>query len=205
MVSVVLHAILLAFGLILPLGVQNIFVFQQGALHKSYMRVVPVVVTAALCDTLLIVLAVSGVSVLVFAHAWLTTGLMIFGACFLLYMGLMTWRSRPQPAGETEVVYSVKKQIIFAISVSLLNPHAILDTIGVIGTSSVAYEGNERIAFMLSCVAVSWLWFASLALAGKWLGKIDSSDNKLMVIINKCSAVLIWAVALLLIRNVWGI
>ncbi|AKP77163.1 arginine exporter protein [Priestia megaterium Q3] len=31
MFTVVIHALLLAFGLILPLGVQNVFVFNQGA------------------------------------------------------------------------------------------------------------------------------------------------------------------------------
>src|SRR5690625_4107051 len=30
------HGIILAFGLIIPLGVQNIFIFNQGATHKSY-------------------------------------------------------------------------------------------------------------------------------------------------------------------------
>ena len=201
--NVIIHAVFLAFGLILPLGVQNIFVFQQGAYNRSFLRALPVVITAACCDTLLIVLAVSGVSVLVLGDAWLTTGLMLVGAAFLLYMGAMTWKSKPQPVRETGERASVRKQILFAISVSLLNPHAILDTIGVIGTSSLAYAGQERIAFTAACDSVSWLWFAFLALKGKWVGSLDSADSRLMTIINKCSAVLIWGVALLLLRNVF--
>jgi len=201
--NVIIHAVFLAFGLILPLGVQNIFVFQQGAYNRSFLRALPVVITAACCDTLLIVLAVSGVSVLVLGNAWLTTGLMLVGAAFLLYMGAMTWKSKPQPVRETGARVSVRKQILFAVSVSLLNPHAILDTIGVIGTSSLSYAGEERIAFTAACVAVSWLWFAFLALMGKWVGSLDSADSRLMTIINRCSAVLIWGVALLLLRNVF--
>lgn len=34
MLQAVLHGILLALGLILPLGAQNVFVFNQGANHK---------------------------------------------------------------------------------------------------------------------------------------------------------------------------
>ncbi len=41
----------------------------------------------------------------------------------------------------------LKKQILFAASVSLLNPHAILDTIGVIGTNSIQYIGSEKMGF----------------------------------------------------------
>mgnify|MGYP001218790420 FL=1 len=49
-----LHGIILAFGLILPLGVQNIFVFNQGATHKKFTNALPVIITAGICDTILI-------------------------------------------------------------------------------------------------------------------------------------------------------
>jgi L-lysine exporter family protein LysE/ArgO len=39
--------------------------------------------------------------------------------------------------------------------VSLLNPHAILDTIGVIGTSALAYDGRGRATFAVACLFVS--------------------------------------------------
>ena len=46
---------------------------------------------------------------------------------------------------------SAKKQIGFAISVSLLNPHAIMDTVGVIGTSASVYsvQKNSYSVFLL--------------------------------------------------------
>ena len=39
---------------------------------------------------------------------------------------------------------SARKQIGFAMSVSLLNPHAIMDTIGVIGTNAAIYGGVDK-------------------------------------------------------------
>lgn len=36
--NAIIHGIVLAFGLILPLGVQNVFIFQQGAWQKHIWR-----------------------------------------------------------------------------------------------------------------------------------------------------------------------
>ena len=88
----------------------------------------------------------------------------------------------------------MRKQVLFAASVSLLNPHAILDTIGVIGSSSLNYSGDVRVAFTLTTIIVSWLWFFGLAVAGRYFGKLDSS-GKLMVLLNKLSALVVWGVA----------
>lgn len=39
--GVIIHAVVLAFGLILPLGVQNVFIFNQGMSQRSYARALP--------------------------------------------------------------------------------------------------------------------------------------------------------------------
>ncbi|MFJ5670157.1 LysE/ArgO family amino acid transporter [Bacillus safensis] len=192
----IIHGIVLAFGLILPLGAQNVFVFQQGALQPRLYRAMPVVITAALCDTFLIALAVIGVSVVVFTIPVLQIGLYIIGFCFLVCMGWSVWNTSSSSGDqEKQKLMTARKQIVFACSVSLLNPHAILDTIGVIGTNSLQYSGAEKLAFTLACIIVSWLWFMGLALLGKMLGKLDT-NGKWMNRINKASAVMIWLVAL---------
>ncbi len=199
----IIHGMILAFGLIMPLGVQNVFVFNQGALQPNFMRAMPVVITAGVCDTILIVAAVSGVSVLVLTFAWLENIIFGMGVLFLLYMGFVLWKS---DATSTEVAgqrFSMKKQIIFAASVSLLNPHALLDTIGVIGTSSLSYSGNTRLAFTVTTIIVSWLWFLGLATAGSHLGKLDSS-GKLLALLNKGSALVVWGVAIYMATRLAG-
>lgn len=57
-----IHGFLLSLGLILPIGMQNGFIFTQGALHSRWSKSLPAVFTASVCDTLLIALAVLGVS-----------------------------------------------------------------------------------------------------------------------------------------------
>jgi len=118
---------------------------------------------------------------------------MTIGIVFLLYMGYTIWRSNPATTENSEAL-PIKKQILFALSVSLLNPHAILDTIGVIGTSALKYSGTEQMMFTVACVFISWLWFFGLTLTGASFKKLDSS-GKLMLIFNKCSAIFIWATA----------
>jgi L-lysine exporter family protein LysE/ArgO len=201
MFNIILHGMLLGFGLIMPLGVQNVFIFQQGAIHKSYFRALPVVITAGICDTFLILLAVTGVSVLVLANDLFKIILISFGVLFLIYMGWVTWRSNPTGVQSDAEAMPIKKQVLFALSVSLLNPHAILDTIGVIGTSSLQYSGNEKIVFTITCILVSWSWFLGLAFAGRLVGRLDSS-GRLMRALNMVSALIMWGIAIYLAINI---
>lgn len=196
MLTAFIHGFILALGLILPLGAQNVFVFQQGAAQPRFLRALPAVLTAAVCDTALILLAVLGVSVVVFTMPWLQTILFTVGFFFLLYMGWTVWKSQPSSANDQGPM-PPKKQILFALSVSLLNPHAILDTIGVIGTNSLNYDGAEKVTFTGACISVSWLWFFFLAIAGKTIGQIDRKGTA-MTRINQVSALIIWAVAVYL-------
>lgn len=198
MLSAIIQGIILAAGLILPLGVQNVFVFNQGVTQPKFYRALPVVVTAALCDTALISFAVLGVSVILFAIPAVKTILFAAGIAFLVYMGFVTWKSKPNNSVSKDEALSPRKQIAFAASVSLLNPHAILDTVGVIGTSSVSYHGQEKIAFTLACILVSWIWFFALAIAGRQVGKLDKS-GRFILMLNKCSAVIMWGTAVYLL------
>ena len=192
----VLHGIILAFGLILPLGVQNVFVFSQGATQPRLIRALPATVTAALCDTFLILIAVFGLSVIVLQFEWLRLSLMTAGILFLLYMGYVIWKSKPTNS-ETNKALPIRQQVVFALSVSLLNPHALLDTVGVIGTSALKYVGTEQVLFTIACITVSWIWFFGLTLAGTIMKKLDSTGN-IMNIFNKCSALFIWGTAIYL-------
>ncbi|MGE7633978.1 LysE/ArgO family amino acid transporter [Bacillus paramycoides] len=202
MSEAIIHGIILAFGLIIPLGVQNVFVFNQGASQPNIWRAAPVVLTASICDTLLILIAVQGVSLVLLTFSWLTTTFYMIGFFFLMYMGWVIWKSNPSNDVQQEKSMPLKKQVIFAASVSLLNPHAILDTIGVIGTNSIQYIGNEKWAFTFATIIVSWIWFISLAMAGKFLKRLDST-GKTIIVLNKFSGLIIWGVALYMLKQVF--
>lgn len=200
MIQSSLHGFLLAFGLILSLGAQNVFVFNQGANYKSFKKIIPVIVTAGLCDTLLILLAVFGVSLLLNQYPALQLIIYSIGFIFLLYMAWSLWHESPSSKSDSPPM-SAKKQISFALSVSLLNPHAIMDTIGVIGTNAAMYQHAEKIVFTITTISVSWIWFVSLGLIGKLVGNIDQ-EGKFILALNKVSSIIIIAVALLIAKNI---
>lgn len=201
MIAALLHGIALALGLILPLGAQNVFVFNQGATQPRFRYTLPVIITASLCDAFLIVLAVLGISVIVFTVPLLQIVFYSVGFLFLLFMGWSVWNNIPESDSSAKAPLSVKKQIMFAMSVSLLNPHAILDTVGVIGTSSLVYTGMEKVMFTLATVLVSWVWFFALALVGRIIGNLDGK-GRFLIIINKISAIIIWSVSLYILYQI---
>lgn len=190
-----IHGVLLSLGLIIPLGVQNIFIFNQGSVQPSIKQALPSVITASICDAALIILAILGISLLIMEIIWLKNVILAAGFLFLMYMGRATWRQHAAPLKTKQSPLSAKKQILFAMSVSILNPHAIIDTVVVIGSSAVAYSGPTKLAFTISCIAISCMWFLGLSFAGHSLHKIDKNGFWLKSI-NKIAAIMIWSIAL---------
>jgi L-lysine exporter family protein LysE/ArgO len=192
MISAWLHGMVLAFALILPLGPQNSFIVSQGLIHKKIRRVLPAVVAAGLSDTLLILLAVTGVSLLLLEFPAIHTTLLIAGVGMLLYLGWQLFR-QPMDVADDSITehWNYKRQIVFCLSVSLLNPFAILDTVGVIGVSAQAYEAFEKIIFVATCIFISWLWFFMLAVFG---GRLSHS-NFARRWLNRIAGIIIWCAA----------
>ncbi|HDY9550548.1 TPA: LysE family transporter [Staphylococcus argenteus] len=199
MFSAILHGFILSIGLILPLGAQNVFIFNQGANQSKYRYALPAILTAGLSDSLLISIAVIGISIIIMSMPILQAIIYVIGLIFLLYMAWTIWNEKPSMNNQVKAM-SPMKQVSFALSVSLLNPHAILDTIGVIGSSAALYNGIEKIAFTTTCISVSWLWFFLLAILGKFVVSIDKT-GKLLLIINKISSVIIIIVALIILQK----
>lgn len=191
------HGLLLALALIAPLGPQNAFVLAQGATQPRWRSTLPVVVAAALSDTALIGVAVAGASLVVLALPALRLALGAAGLGFLLYMGFRAWTAADggRQAGE-EAAWPLGRQVRYSLSVSLLNPHAILDTVVVLGGGAAAYATTtDRWAYAIAAATVSWLWFLALSLVGRLAHRVTSRPGARRWI-NRGSAVIMWAVAL---------
>lgn len=193
MINAFLYGTTLAIGLIIPLGVQNVFIFNQGATQPHFLHALPSVLTAFICDMCLILCAVFGVSLIVLTIPWLKSLIFGVGIIFLFYMALLTWKNA-NSATVVKAPFSAKKQIGFAASVSLLNPHALLDSIAVIGVNALQFSGSNKLAFTVACIIVSFCWFLSLSIMGHYLNKIDASGHYVKII-NKISAGIILSIA----------
>ena len=89
-----------AFGLLFglatafPVGLQSFVVMNQG-LRFGYPRVLTGIVTASLCDTLLILLGAAGATALL-ADADGRTPVLLVGIAFLATFGILAFRAPPE-------------------------------------------------------------------------------------------------------------
>lgn len=155
-----LAGLLLGLALISPIGVQNLFVLNHG-IRAGLPRILPITFTISLCDTALILLGALGASALLATLPGLREVLIVVGIAFLLFLGLHSLRTRPEEHS-LDTPRKSSAILLQAIGVSLLNPHAILDTVGVVGGAIAAQAAGERLPFAAGAITASWLWFLLL-------------------------------------------
>ena len=162
-----LFGLFLGLALILPIGVQSLFVLNQGLLI-GFPRAFIGVSTVCLCDTFLIVVlgAVGGAAFLsVLGYREILAAV---GSVFLFVLGSLALRARSQPV-EARRLAPITTTVAQAVGVSMLNPHAILDTVGVLGAAIAAQAAQERVVFAAGAVAASWAWYLILSMGASTL------------------------------------
>lgn len=167
----------LGLALIVPIGAQNVFVFGQG-IALGMPRALWAVVGAAACDTILIVLGAAGTSALLDSVPGLRPAMLIAGALFLTYLGVKSLRAKPTALDDATGAWSRGQVLRRTMAVSLLNPHAILDTVGVLGAAITAQAVATRVPFAIGAVVASWTWFLVLATAAHSLRRFLTEERR---------------------------
>ncbi len=154
--------LMLGLSLIMALGPQNVFLIRQGAMRQHAM------LSAIICfmsDLILITASVTGVHQLLKFHPGVQIWLIGLGSAFLAYYGLKTLKqafsTAPSLQKEQQSATSRLQIIVLALGFSLLNPHAIIDSLVLIGGGS-AHFPDHRQAFLLGVLTSSLLWFSTL-------------------------------------------
>ena len=93
--------------------------------------------------------------------------------------------------------------IATAAAFSLLNPHAILDTVVLIGGASAGLENTGRVAFLLGTILASWTWFFSLALLAGRLAPLMRSARAWQVL-DVLVGLMMWGIAAGLLLGLRG-
>ena len=146
--------------LIVAIGAQNAFVLRQGLRRE---HVLPVVLTCAVSDLLLILAGVGGLGAVVTARPEAVTVVRWLGAGFLVTYAIMAVRRamRPaplDPAGHAPGTF--RATLLTCLALTYLNPHVYLDTVVLLG--AVAQQHPHRWAFGLGAAAASLAWFTAL-------------------------------------------
>jgi L-lysine exporter family protein LysE/ArgO len=159
-------------ALIIAIGAQNAFVLSQG-LKKNHILVIPTL--CALCDAVLVMAGVTGMGRVVASSPALTKIAGAGGALFLFCYGFKAFYSALQGNRlETEAAGTMplKTAVLATLGVSLLNPHAYLDTIVLLGSISGQFPAPAHMAFGAGAVSASFLWFFILSLGAGFLAPL---------------------------------
>ncbi|WP_216321309.1 LysE/ArgO family amino acid transporter [Deinococcus aestuarii] len=189
-----LRGLTLGLSLIVAIGPQNAFVLRQG-LTRRYGLLAALV--CSLADTVLIAFGVLGVGALLARSPALVTLGTLAGAAFLLWYGGRSFRSARHPGTlqtEGQAAQTPATVIATAAAFSLLNLHAILDTVVLIGGASAGLNSTGRTAFLLGTVLASWTWFFALALLAGRLAPLMRSPRAWQVL-DVLIGVVMWAIA----------
>lgn len=196
--------IIFVFGLLFglatafPVGLQSFVVMNQG-LRFGYPRVLTGIITASLCDTLLIVLGAAGASALL-ADADERVPVILVGITFLAVFGVLAFRAAPEEeAGEVKSVGSPLAMIAQTVGVSLFNPHAVLETVGILGGAIAAQSAENRIEFACGVVAASWVWFLMVGFGASALQRRLTAPARLWM--QRGSGVMMLALAAVLVTR----
>ncbi|SCL27449.1 L-lysine exporter family protein LysE/ArgO [Micromonospora nigra] len=160
MLTSVLAGFSLSVALIVAIGAQNAFVLRQGLRRE---HVVPVVVTCAVSDALLISIGIAGVGSVVAGRPALLTALRWGGAAFLAGYAVLAARRalRPGTLAPTERPPSrLGATLLTCLAFTYLNPHVYLDTVLLLG--GIAQQHAHRWLFGIGAMAASVVWFAAL-------------------------------------------
>ena len=185
-----------AAGLIMAIGAQNAHVLRQGLRREHVMLTVAV---SALGDACLILVGMAGLG------PWLTaspTAMMVAkfgGAAFLLFYGARAARSAwlghnagIDPAASASL--SRRQALAAAAGFSLLNPHAYLDTVVLLGAVGAQQAEELRPMFTAGAVAASVSWFLLLGYGARLMAPLFRKPMAWRVL-DGAVALTLWAIA----------
>ena len=171
METVFLRGFATSAALIVAIGAQNAFVLRQG-LQRAYVG--RIVLFCALADAVLMAAGVWGMAQALASVPGLARALALAGAAFLAAYGVNALRRAGQPAqlqAEQGARPAARGAAVLAqaAAFTLLNPHAYLDTVVLIGSVGAQQPRGLQPWFVAGASTASVLWFAALGYGARWL------------------------------------
>ena len=177
-----LQGLLLGFSLIIAIGAQNLFVFNQGLIGKYVMIVC---LFCSLSDALLILIGYSGLYLIIENNVILQNFIILIGFLWLLGYGVLKIREGMYFDQESNLDIQIShtnnrnlyKTILAISGITWLNPHVYLDTVFLIGSISNSVQSEKQLSFLLGAISSSFLFFFFLGYMGFKIGPLIKSPN----------------------------
>tara|TARA_Y100000748_G_C15353078_1_gene432660 strand:+ start:113 stop:724 length:612 start_codon:yes stop_codon:yes gene_type:complete len=184
---------LISLSLIVAIGAQNAFVIRQGLSDRHVFLVCTI---CAFSDATLISLGVFGFGEIISNSENLSELIRWFAISFLIIYSIMRFKAaydgNSLNIDEEKGLVSAKKTAIITLGFTWLNPHVYLDTTVLLGTASLQFQGDEKIAFAIGAMASSFLFFYSLGFGARRLAPLLKTEKVWKIIDVIIGIVMIW-------------
>lgn len=192
MSAVIIEGMLLQASLIFALGPQNLFILESGLRRHHHFAVSFV---CFLCDLTLIMLGVAGAATFFSQYPQIKIIFGILGVAFLLMYGFGKIRSvnlLMMNDGQKNSD-SLQSSVLKAITFSVVNPHAYLDGIVLIGGYSAKYSDlSTRIALGMGASFYSLFWFLLLSCAASSIMPFFKSPRLMKLMMGGAGMILLF-------------
>ena len=176
------QGLLLGLSLIIAIGAQNLFVFNQGLIGK---HVLSVCLFCSISDALLILIGYSGVYLIVENNNFLQNLIIFVGFFWLISYGILKIRDGMLLANKNSfnIHFSeisnknLSKTLLLIAGITWLNPHVYLDTVFLIGSISNSIHPDKQIPFLIGTITSSFLFFFFLGYIGYKIGPLINTPS----------------------------
>ena len=207
MFSAALSGLALSLSLILAIGAQNSFVIRQGLLNQ---HVLAVVLFCGIADIALICLGALGLGQLL-APIFHLYSQWLFGlaALWLAVYGILRFRDGLRMNAKTDLdganlcqpaQASLTQTLSVLFVLTFANPHVYLDTVILLGSLSVPYEGSDKLAFVFGASVASLSFFGVLGFGARRFSHYMTSTRAWQVIDFSTAFVMLMFASLLIIK-----
>jgi L-lysine exporter family protein LysE/ArgO len=161
-----------ALSLIVAIGAQNAFVLRQGLRRE---HVLPVVLTCALSDAVLISSGILGLGALLTRNQLALDIAKFGGAAFLYAYAFLAAKRAFNPGSITPAGHApaaLRSVVLACLGFTYLNPHVYLDTVVLLGSLANQRGTDGRWLYGLGAVTASFTWFFSLGFFSRKLSTL---------------------------------
>lgn len=192
-----LRGILVGFAFVAPIGMQNIYMF-NNALSNKMSKALLYNFLVWFCDALFSFAAFYGIGALISANEIVKIIVMIIGGVLTSYIGFNIIRSAKQTAiGSNRKKQTLKQALMTALIVSWGNPQAMIDGTMMLGASRATLTFEQSILFITGVVTASFIWDHGITIGFNLLR--DKLPKKFLLAINLISGIIVAVYGLYLI------
>lgn len=192
-----LRGILIGFAFVAPIGMQNIYMF-NNALSNKMSKALLYNFLVWFCDSLFSFAAFYGIGALISANEIVKIIVMLIGGALTSYIGFNIIRSAKQTAiGSDSKKQTLKQALMTALIVSWGNPQAMIDGTMMLGASRATLTFEQSILFITGVITASFIWDHGITIGFNLLR--DKLPKKFLLAINLISGIIVAVYGLYLI------